>query len=474
MTVPHTLLEGPAWAIPEAIAEGRTTAVAVTDAVLQRMAAVPSESAIVTATLTDRARATARRVDERHAAGQPLPPLAGVPLAVKNLFDVADVTTLAGSRVLANRPAAAADAVLIQRLETAGAVLLGTLNMDEFAYGFTTENTHAGRCINPHDDAVVSGGSSGGSGAALAAGLVGLTLGSDTNGSIRVPSSFCGVWGLKPTFGRLPRTGSYPFVASLDHVGPMARSVRDLVLAYDAMQGPDAGDPFCAGYPVQGVSAAVSSSPLRVARLTGYFDAYADAEAQATSRRVAEALGAQAEVELPMAELARAAAFIITACEGGALHQEHTRQHYEQMEPLSRDRLIAGALLPANWYLKAQRIRAWALKEAMALFDTFDVLVAPATPTAAPPAGAEMLTVNGREFPMRASVGLLTQPVSCLGLPVVAAPVAGLAGLPRGVQLIAAPWREDHGFAAAARLEAAGICESRVAPAWRRQSSEVA
>src|SRR3990170_486394 len=152
-------------------------------------------------------------------AGAALPPLAGVPYAVKNLFDVQGLTTLAGSRINRDRPPAKQDAVLVARMRAAGAVLLGALNMDEYAYGFTTENAHYGPTRNPHDPSRTPGGSSGGSAAAVAAGLVPIALGSDTNGSIRVPSSLCGIFGLKPTYGRLSRRGSYPFVASLDHLG---------------------------------------------------------------------------------------------------------------------------------------------------------------------------------------------------------------------------------------------------------------
>ena len=163
----------------------------------------------------------------------------------------AGVVTLAGSKIDAERPPAAADARIVQRLVAAGAVPVGALNMDEYAYGFTTENTHYGPTRNPHDTARVAGGSSGGSAAAVAAGLVPLSLGSDTNGSIRVPASLCGIFGLKPTYGRLSRTGARPFVASLDHVGPFARSVADLAAAYDAMQGPDPDDPACAQTPAR-------------------------------------------------------------------------------------------------------------------------------------------------------------------------------------------------------------------------------
>src|SRR5579863_6362144 len=195
-----------------------------------------------TAVTAERAAARARTVDLDRRSHKPLGALAGVPFAVKNLFDVAGLPTLAGSRINRSRGPATRDAVLIERLEGAGAILVGALNMGEYAYDFTGENVHDGPSRNPHDLTRMTGGSSGGSAGAVAGGLVPLALGSDTNGSIRVPSSFCGIFGLKPTYGRLSRARSFPFVASFDHLGPFARHVEDLALAYDAMQGPDQDD----------------------------------------------------------------------------------------------------------------------------------------------------------------------------------------------------------------------------------------
>ncbi len=211
--------------------------------------------------VAERAGATAATLDAARGAGRPLGPLAGVPFAVKNLFDIAGLPTLAGSRINRSRAPATRDAALITRLEAAGAVLLGALNMGEFAYDFTGENAHYGPSRNPHDVSRMTGGSSGGSGGAVAGGLVPLALGSDTNGSIRVPASFCGVFGLKPTYGRLTRAGSFPFVASLDHVGPLARSTRDLALAYDAMAGHDPDDPVCVERPAEAVAPDAGARP---------------------------------------------------------------------------------------------------------------------------------------------------------------------------------------------------------------------
>ncbi len=230
--------------IAKQIAAGQRRAVDVLDDTLARVRA-DSSNAFTEVTL-ERAYREAAEIDARRARGEALPALAGVPYAVKNLYDIAGVVTLAGGKVNAGNAPAHRDAALITRLRDAGAVLVGALNMDEHAYGFTTENTHFGPCRNPHDPGRIAGGSSGGSAAAVAAGLVPLTLGSDTNGSIRVPASLCGVFGLKPTYGRLPRSGSFPFVYSLDHLGPFAGTASDLALAYDSLQGAWAEDPACA------------------------------------------------------------------------------------------------------------------------------------------------------------------------------------------------------------------------------------
>jgi len=428
-----------------------------------------------TAVLAERALERAGALDAAQAAGRAPPgPLAGVPFAVKNLFDVAGEITLAGSRLERERPqprVAAADATAVARLEAAGAILVGLLNMDEYAYGFSTENSHVGPTRNPHDPARMAGGSSGGSAAAVAAGMVPLALGSDTNGSIRVPASLCGTFGLRPTFGRLSRGGSFPFVASLDTIGPFARSVRELALAYDALQGPDPRDPGCAGRAPEPASALLSDDPdagldrLRIARLGGYFEAMAGPAALEAVERACAALRERVPVGTalwPDAELGRGAAFVITAAEGAALHLDDLRGHYALMEPHSRDRFLAGALVPAAWVHTAHRVRRRCVAAVDALFGSHDVLIAPAVPCEAPAIGADWIEVGGERLPSRPSLGLLTQPVSCAGLPVVAAPIRG-TGLPMAVQVIAAPWRELDALRVAHALERLGVAAAPIA-----------
>ncbi len=420
-----------------------------------------------TSILADRAHTRAAAIDKAVAAGQQPGPLAGVPFAVKNLIDIAGVTTLAGSKINRDDPPATVDAPVISRLEAAGAILVGALNMGEYAYDFTGENAHDGPSRNPHDTTRMTGGSSGGSGSAVGGGLVPLALGSDTNGSIRVPSSFCGLFGLKPTYGRLTRAGNFPFVSSLDHLGPMCRSTADLAASYDAMQGYDPTDPVCADRPAEPVSGLIDAGigGLRIAVADGYFRAGASAEALAALDAVAAALGATETVTVPEAQRARSAAYIITTTEGAALHLDRLRNRPDDFDADVRDRLIAGALVPASTVVQAQKFRRWYRQRMLALFEHVDAILAPATPCVAPPIGQKTFVLDGREMPLRPNIGVYTQPISFIGLPVVAVPLparsaAGGAALPIGVQIITAPWREDLGLRIARTLEIAGVARS--------------
>jgi aspartyl-tRNA(Asn)/glutamyl-tRNA(Gln) amidotransferase subunit A len=444
--------------IAEAVANGDVSAVEVTEAALARIARRDPALNAFTAVLEVRALARAEDLDNAHTEGRSLGPLAGVPFAVKNLFDIAGLPTLAGSKI--NRDAAPAnrDATLIERLEAAGAVLIGALNMGEYAYDFTGENMHDGPSRNPHATDRMTGGSSGGSGAAAAGGLVPIALGSDTNGSIRVPASLCGLFGLKPTYGRLSRARTFPFVASLDHVGPLARSAKDLALAYDAMQGHDGDDPVCADRPAEPVTPLLErgADGLRIAMAGGYFRKGAFAEARTALERVAAALGAKREIDIPEAERGRAAAYVITTAEGASLHLDRLRTRARDFDPAVRDRLIAGAMVPAPLVVQAQKFRRWYREQVLELFKGVDAILAPATPCTAPRIGQQTFVLDGVELPVRANLGLYTQPISFIGLPVAAVPVP-LEPLPIGVQIIAAPWREDVALRIAHALEREGV-----------------
>ncbi|MCW1994627.1 AtzE family amidohydrolase [Bradyrhizobium diazoefficiens] len=444
--------------IAKAVAGGKMSALAATEAALARIKQHDTILNSFTDVTAERALAKARAIDADIAAGKEVGPLAGVPFAVKNLFDVAGLSTRAGSKINRDLAPAKRDATLIERLEAAGAVLVGALNMGEYAYDFTGENIHDGPSRNPHDTTRMSGGSSGGSGSAVGGALVPIALGSDTNGSIRVPSSFCGIFGLKPTYGRLSRARSFPFVASFDHLGPFARSVTDLALAYDAMQGPDAGDAACTTRGLEPTVPLLANpvSDLRIAIAGGYFQKNVFPEAVEAVSRVAKALGATQIVDVPEAARARAAAYVISTTEGASLHLDRLRKRPNDFDPAVRDRLIAGAMVPAPLVDRAQKFRRWYRAQFSEIFKSVDVLLAPATPCTAPKLGQVNFNLDGVELPVRANIGIHTQPISFIGLPVVAVPVP-LEPLPIGVQIIAAPWREDIALRVAHTLERMGV-----------------
>ena len=439
------------------VTAGGLSALELVEATLVRIRARDPLLNSFTALTEERAHNRARALDEARARGKPLGPLAGVPFAVKNLFDIAGLPTIAGSKINREKEPAPRDAAVIERLEHAGAVLVGALNMGEYAYDFTGENIHDGPSHNPHDLKRMTGGSSGGCGGAVAGGLVPLALGSDTNGSIRVPSSCCGIFGLKPTYGRLSRARSFPFVASLDHVGPMARSVEDLTLAYDAMQGFDPDDPACVNRAAQPVTPLLArgAAGLRIAVAGGYFKGRSAEVVQAIDR-VAVALSVNRDIEIPQAERARSAAFLITASEGASLHLDRLRHRAKDYDPAVRDRLIAGAMAPASLVVKAHKFRRWYRDEMLKLFSDVDVILAPATPCTAPLIGQQTFKFGDQELPVRANLGIYTQPISFIGLPVVAVPVP-LSPLPLAIQIVAAPWREDIALRVAYELEANGV-----------------
>jgi 1-carboxybiuret hydrolase len=444
--------------IASAVTGRGLSALEVTEAALARIERHDPILNSFTDVTADRARAKARAIDAAIAAGNSVGSLAGVPFAVKNLFDVRGLPTRAGSKINRDLAPSSRDATLVERMEAAGAVLVGALNMGEYAYDFTGENVHDGPSRNPHDPTRMTGGSSGGSGSAVGGGLVPIALGSDTNGSIRVPSSFCGIFGLKPTYGRLSRARSFPFVASLDHLGPFARTVSDLALAYDAMQGPDADDAACTTLPAEPVTPSLARDIgyLRVAIVGGYFQNNIFPEAVEAVARVAKALGATRTVEIPEAARARAAAYVITTTEGASLHLDRLRQRAGDFDPAVRDRLLAGAMIPAPLVDRAQKFRRWYRARVLELFKTVDVILAPATPCVAPKLGQVNFVLDGVELPVRANIGIHTQPISFIGLPVVAVPVP-LEPMPIGVQIIAAPWREDIALRVAHALERIGV-----------------
>lgn len=424
--------------IAASVRSGQTSAMSVLDACLAGLAAEGGRLVAVTRILADRARMEAAAIDAAIAAGRDPGPLAGVPYGVKDLFDVEGQPTTAGSTLYAHAPPASADAEAIGRLREAGAVLVATLNMDEFAYGFATINARHGATRNPHDLNRLAGGSSGGSAAIVAAQYLPFSLGSDTNGSVRVPASLTGIYGLKPTHGALPMGGVFPFAHSFDDVGPFTRSIADMQCVWDVLTG---------GHDVP-------RDPIRVAQLGGRFRANADEDQIAAMQAIAPDAPL---IDLPDIARARSAAFLITAAEGGALHREALGRDAMAFDPATRDRLLAGALLPQSLYMAAQAFRAAYKQRIAALIADYDVLLAPATPCVAPLIADPRILIDGALSPARADLGIHTQPISFTGLPSLSVPLRRPGRLPLGLQLIGKAGSEATLFRFAAMLEDKGL-----------------
>ncbi len=445
--------------IAQAIRHRQTTATEVIAATLDQIERDnPSRNCFTTVT-QQAAQSYAQTIDRNIEQGKPLGILTGVPFAAKNLFDIAGITTLAGAKINEGNPPAEKDATAIARLKQAGGILVGALNMDEYAYGFVTENRHYGATPNPHDPTRIAGGSSGGSAAAVAAGLVPLALGSDTNGSVRVPAALCGVYGLKPTYGKLSRKGMVPLSDSLDHIGIFARSGRDLATVMDLLQGEDIHDPVSTKHPPEPCLPQLNLGihDVRVAVADGYFTQGAQPEALDAVNYLAQVLGTSQRVTIPESDRAQAAAYLITAAEGGAQHLSHLRSRLDEFDPATRDRFFAGALMPSQWYLQAQKFRSWYSDRLREIFQEVDILLAPTTPCTAPKLGQKTIEIAGETMEVRPQLGRFTQPISFVGLPVLSVPIYQQGELPLGVQIIAAPYNEALLLRLATVLEKQGI-----------------
>ncbi|MGD9890104.1 MAG: amidase [Dehalococcoidia bacterium] len=425
--------------VAAAIGAGEISPVELTDHLLERIARLnPSLNAFITVT-AEAARAAARAAERGTG---PDGPLRGVPLAVKDLFDIAGVRTTAGSTILADN-VAGRDATVVARLREAGAVLLGKLNMHEFAFGVSATNPHYGDCHNPWDRSRITGGSSGGSASAVAAELCPGTLGTDTGGSIRIPASLCGVVGLKPTYGRVSRAGVFPLAWTLDHVGPMARTVRDCALLLGVIAGYDPTDPTTVDVPVPDYLAQLDGGVrgLRIGLPKRVFFEELDASVQ-TAMEAAEAeLQRQGADVRPVAidgiEMADLLGDTVMAGEASAVHQRWLRERPEDYGADVRDRLALSTLQPAAAYVNAQRMRVALRAGFLQTLREVDVLLAPATPITAPP-------IEGFSVEMRVRLKRCTTPINVVALPSLTLPCgADDTGMPIGMQLIGRPFEED-------------------------------
>jgi AtzE family amidohydrolase len=429
------------------------------EAALKRIAEANPRLNCFTSIRAEAALAEASAIDQAVTRGGAVGPLAGAPFAVKNLYDVAGETTLAGAKMRAAEPPAVQDAPAVAALRRAGAILVGSLNMDEFAFGFTTENAHYGPTRNPHDETRTAGGSSGGSAAAVAAHLVPIALGSDTNGSVRVPAALCGVYGLKPTYGRVSRAGVVALAWSFDHVGVFGRTVRELACAFDVLQTAEPRDPSCTDLPPAPTLPRLDADGerLRVGILGGHFATGATSEVMEAVARVAKAFGTTWRVEVPETDRAVAAALLTTSAEGASLNLPLIRSRLGEFDPGTRDRWAAAALIPSAWYQAAQKFRRRYRELFAQAFKEVDLLVSPTTPFPAPKLGQARITVDGVEVPVRGTLGRFTSPISFIGLPAISVPVRDAGPLPIGVQLIAPAHADDVVLRAAHHLEREGI-----------------
>ncbi|MGW3209792.1 amidase [Streptomyces sp. NPDC001135] len=432
-------------AAADAIRARQLSPVELADSVLERIAqAEPRLRAYVTVT-AERARTAARAAEHDIAAGRYLGPLHGIPMGVKDLIDVAGAATTASSRVRDDH-SAQTDSTVAARLAEAGAVLLGKTHTHEFAYGLTTPQTH-----NAWDTGRVAGGSSGGSAVAVAAGMATFALGTDTGGSIRVPAALNGVVGLKPTYGLVPRHGVTSLSWSLDHVGPIARTVEDAALVLAALAGHDPRDPASLTTP------ATDYRPVAGTDLTGlrvgvprtyYFDQVAP-EVEAAVRRAIDqlqALGARlVEVEIPMTRYIQATQWGLMVPEATAYHEATLRTVPELYQDDVRVLLEAGELMPAGDYLRAQRSRTLMRQEWARMLTEVDVIAAPTVPATAVRAGQETITwADGSVEGVSDAYVRLSSPANITGVPSLSMPVGhDTAGLPIGMQLLGRPLQES-------------------------------
>ena len=433
-----------ATAIAADVRAGRLRAVDVCESALAHIERLGCPQSGFVSLYRARALLRAEAVDRIVEAGLDPGPLAGVPFGVADHFDVVMQPTMAGSRLRAAGPFARRDARAIRLLEAAGAVLVGRQNMDEISYGFVTVNAHDGTTPNPHDASRLAGGACGGSAAAVANETVPIALASDINGSIRVPAALCGVIGLAPTYGDLPREGTQPLVDSLDVIGPLARHLDDIVLVRRVLrEGAADRGPTPRG-------------PLRFGRLRGWFDQNMDDPMRAAMARIWDEFG-RVSVEVEHVAYARAAASLIIAAEGANLHRANIMAHPEAYGSTTRARLFAGLLMPADDYLQAKRFQAWIHARAADMFRHCDLFITPAAPGFAPPIDDPFMDFEGARTPARSHLGIYTQPISLMGLPSLALPLANSGPLPLGVQLIAAPGGEPILLEAAELLFEQGI-----------------
>ncbi|MBI3210222.1 MAG: Asp-tRNA(Asn)/Glu-tRNA(Gln) amidotransferase GatCAB subunit A [Candidatus Solibacter usitatus] len=459
----RTILEAAA-----ALRARKTSCVELTRACLSKIAALqPRLNAFVTV-LEERALAQAAARDTELAAGKDRGPLHGIPIAVKDVFETKGIRTTCGAKLFAdNIPTR--DAAVVERLEAAGCVLLGKTGMHELAYGVTSTNPHFGAIRNPWNPDHIPGGSSGGSGAAVASGMAFIAMGSDTGGSIRIPAAFCGTVGLKPTYGRVSRYGVMPLDFSLDHMGPLTRGVRDAAVVLEALAGHDERDHTCSKRPVMPYvpGASPSLKGVRIGIPESFYYERADPGVEAAVRSIAhaaETLGAAVTpIAVPDIVGLNAVSRIILFAEASACMEPYWDRRSD-IGPDVLSLIDQGRLLPATEYVQAQRLRLRFQMQFAEIFRSVDCLITPTTPNLAAKIGESTITLGGVTEDVRVASTRLVRGFNALGLPALALPAGVVSGLPASAQLIGPAFGEAAILRIAAAIEDATGCSNITPP----------
>ena len=450
----------------------RVSPVEVTQAYLERIDSLNQTlNAYITVT-SDQALADARRCEAEILRGDYRGPLHGVPVALKDLYDTAGVRTTAASKIYAQR-VPDEDAASVARLRAAGAVIIGKTNLHEFAYGVTTDSSYFGATRNPWDLERVAGGSSGGSGAAVAAGLCAAATGSDTGGSIRIPAALCGIVGLKPTYGRISCHGVLPLSWTLDHPGPMTRTVYGAAVMLAAMAGHDPCDP-AAAEPVPDYAAGLRDGVvgLRIGvdprwALSGIHQEVRAAFQEALA--VLEDLGAEiVEVSVPWVEEGMDAALTILMAEATGIHEEFLRTRPDDYQPDVRARLEKGFVVRGIDYGRARRAGELLRRDFVLLFQKVDLLATPMCGIPAPKLGQREVIIDRETVPVMGPLTRYTRVFNLTGLPAISVPCGfSSEGLPIGLQLVGRAWDEAMVLRAACAYEAATEWTQRRPSLWK-------
>jgi aspartyl-tRNA(Asn)/glutamyl-tRNA(Gln) amidotransferase subunit A len=398
--------------------------------------------------LPERALASARQAEEEILSGNYRGPLHGIPIGLKDLYYTMGVKTTSGSRIFDDF-IPSYDSTIMERFKQAGAILLGKLNMHQFAYGPVGENPDYGHMHNPWDLEMITGGSSGGSGSAARAGECTITMGTDTGGSIRIPSALCGLAGLKPTYGLLSRHGIFPLSWSLDHAGPMARTVEDCALILNATAGYDYKDPASASVHIHDYTSALDGDlkGMRIGVPKEYFQVPMDHQVEQAVRTAIDLLGELGatvrEISWPMYRYAQAISSTIVMAEAAAIHRKMLRQKAEQYSQPVRLRIEAGFFISGADYLRAQQARTLFIRQSKELFSDVDLLAGPTVAITAHPIGANQVKVGEAVLGSTVALTQYTRPFNINGFPAITLPCGfSTDGLPIGLQLAGAPFDE--------------------------------